>query len=147
MSGERSYMRKRMVFCLVILCLCTVLSSCRGIDDDPPKQPQQTPLEKAGITPTEEELMLLIARYSSDDRIMRGDLKSYEVEAIIDYRCGMSYLKNKYPGNEFIPIAIGPSTVWTPWTEIGVQCVGGRNFTVKVHREQDGSRRCSDNYF
>ncbi len=135
--------RKKYVSCFAVILLCIILSSCGGKSHD---ETASKTTETTGIVPTEEELLLLAGRYAGEERIRRGDLKSYEIEAIIDLREGMAYLDEKYPGFEFMPLALGPMNVWQPLTEIRVRCDGNEDFTLKVKRESDGSRKCSDDF-
>jgi len=141
-------MRVKHLICFAVLCICVSFASCRKQEASahPAPAKEQTSGEKHGVFATEIELQLLAARYADEERILRGDLKSYEIDALGDLREGMLYIREKYPGYEFMPVAVGPYTVWYPWMEISVQCDDGSIFTVWVRRDTDGNIRCSDDF-
>lgn len=58
----------------------------------------------------EKEIAILQSIYVDEDRISRGDLLSYQLLTLEQYRFGIDYLKNKYPSYQFEILSCDPMT-------------------------------------
>ncbi|MDO5132771.1 MAG: hypothetical protein Q4D81_07295 [Eubacteriales bacterium] len=104
--------------------------------------------EMTGIEMTETEKKLLIDLYGEKDRIEKGDLYSYQKEALNQLRAGRNYLEQRYPTHVFTLESIDPGSRLRPWAELRFRENESRSFLAKIKPGQEGKTYvCEDNYY
>ena len=144
-------MKKRFVVFISRFVMFTGLMLCLASCGKQPAAPEPSEKTDSKVTEviemTEHEKELLCAVFPMEERIREGRLLDYQELALYEYREGMQYLEDKYPGYEFESLSLTPATKFDPWMTVRIQSTGTEVREVRITPESSGVNTCSDTVY
>ena len=134
------------LFAFVILSACNTIAQ-QGSNAD---TVSQTEGSEEGtmmvIEMTADEKRLLAAIYPNENDIQEGRLFQYQVASLEVLRCGINYLKEKYPSYSVTYVMYEPASKFNPWAELWFRYEDEKIYKVIMTPEAD-SYRCEDTFY
>lgn len=151
-------MRVKVIVCrFFLLMLIVSLTGCAGMSWTGKKTGETVNLfekNETGMSKKKDsqdmkeiELQLLIDVFGDEQRLSRGQLYSYEKEALGQLRAGEEYLLDKYKENSFQLESFSPASKSRPWAELIFKYDRVLFRTKIIPSEDMTSYSCEDDFY